>query len=99
MPFTAGSTLVRYLATASLCGIVTLRPLMPNRGTSSMNWSEHVERHAERHIHRINLGGAERRIVNLRAEAVADRIGNHAIDGACRADAVVSVDIRSSARS
>ena len=37
MPRTAPSASVSFLTTSSLCGIVTLRPRMPNAGASSMN--------------------------------------------------------------
>ncbi len=51
-----------------------------------------LARHAERHVHGVDAQAAKRGVVDQRAEAVADRVADHAVDRRLRVDAVVVVD-------
>ena len=65
----------------------TLVPVWRAAGAEVVGWTRReLDGHAKRHIYGIDSGRAKRGIVNLGAQAVGDRVGNHAVDSGLPAD-------------
>ena len=65
---------------------------MPRRGGVVDEPRQVLARHADRHVHLVQLAVPEGHVVDQRAEAVADRVGDHAVDLGVGVDLVVVVD-------
>ena len=66
---------------------------MPNAGGVVDEPRQILARHAERHVDLVQLAVPKAGVVDQRAEAVADRIGDHAVDLRLGVDLVVVVDL------
>ncbi len=55
---------------------------------------EVFRRHAEGDVNRVDPGRRQRRVVDVRAERVADRVADHSVDDGFAVDFLVTIDLR-----